>query len=108
MRIRRRITFRRYVEDEAWARQRGRCAACGKPLVYYNRGWGGRGAYQPHHLRPRVYGGDDSVDNCVLLCIGVEDCHLHVGHGGNFRNYIVLHEEDLTYMYVGRQSGDTT
>ncbi len=63
-----RTAFSRRVEDEAWERQAGLCAGCGRSLVYYNRGQGGSGAYWPVELRPGVYGGGRSVENCVLLC----------------------------------------
>lgn len=93
--------FSRYVEDRAWERQGGLCARCGKPLVYYNRGQGGSGAYAPHHLRARVYGGPDSVRNCVLLCTIGENCHLHTGHGGDLSRRVVLQDGDLPFLYAG-------
>jgi 5-methylcytosine-specific restriction endonuclease McrA len=90
------------VVEAAWARQGGRCAACGKKLSWDNRGeddaWG---AWEAHHKKPLVYGGSDMLRNCALLCMNVDNCHLYVGHDGDYHNYKVLYDTDLDYLYDG-------
>lgn len=51
-----------------WLEQEGKCPVCGQPLTL-ETGW------QIHHLRWRVYGGTDHVDNRVLLH---SNCHRQV------------------------------
>lgn len=36
---------------------------------------------QPKHIKPNL---TLSWDNLIVLC---KDCHLHLGHGNNFKNY---------------------
>jgi retron-type reverse transcriptase len=43
-----------------WLEQNGRCPVCGQPLTL-EEGW------QVHHLLWRAHGGDDTIDNRVLL-----------------------------------------
>jgi len=51
------------------------CAACGSPLEV-----------QAHHIDPhprlRLNPG-----NLIALCMGLRECHLKIGHGGNFRTF---------------------
>ncbi len=51
-----------------WLQQHGKCPICGQALVL-EEGW------HLHHLHWRVYGGDDQVDNLVLLH---PNCHRQV------------------------------
>jgi hypothetical protein len=68
---------------EAWKRQGGKCAKCCKELIEYNRDVGEIGAWHAHHRKPEGDGGDDSLGNCVILCINEpENCHFNFGHGG--------------------------
>ena len=55
-----------------WLEQRGRCPVCDQPLTL-EAGW------QIHHLLWRTHGGDDDVDNLVLLH---PNCHRQVHSEG--------------------------
>jgi hypothetical protein len=97
--------FSRHVEDQAWERQGGMCAGCGKPLVYYNRGQGGRGAYWPVRMKPDVYAGPSSADNCVLLCTRCQETRF--GGDGESRRRAILDRKELPFLQAGmRQALD--
>jgi hypothetical protein len=67
----------------AWRRQGGRCARCGRWLIWSHRDRdSGTGAWQSHHRIPEDQGGRTTLANCVLFCSGVGNCHFNVGHGG--------------------------
>lgn len=51
---------------------------------------------------PISYRGTDHLSNCVLLCINKPYCHQYLGHDGNYSNRVVLCDEDLSYLYIGR------
>jgi RNA-directed DNA polymerase len=55
-----------------WLEQNGRCLVCAEPLTLA-AGW------QVHHLRWRVHGGEDRIDNLVLLH---PNCHRQVHSEG--------------------------
>jgi len=92
------MTFSADTVKKAWDRQGGRCAVCNKKLVWSNRTKGKRGSWQPHHRKPRKDGGTDTLGNCVLLCT---NCHLKVGHGGNFQLRRQLSDKAYDRMYEG-------
>jgi len=54
------------------------CSACG-----------GKRHLQVHHIRPFHLDPKDELDseNLITLCMGRDECHLEIGHGGNFANY---------------------
>ncbi|MCH8910298.1 MAG: HNH endonuclease [Chloroflexi bacterium] len=83
--------------DKADCRQDGRCAACGADLRRVSE-------TNAHHRRPKVpWGGSDSLRNCVLLCRSGPNCHLNVGHDGDWNSYAPLNDKrDLPYLYAGR------
>lgn len=94
------MAFSAVVIRKAWDRQDGLCAACGKTLVFENYEKGNRGAWHAHHREPS---GGDSLGNCAILCVNPpENCHLLVGHVGNFRQSAMLYDYDLPYLYAGR------
>ncbi len=93
-----RTDFSRHVEDQAWERQGGLCAGCGKPLVYYNRGQGGRGAYWPVRMKPDVYAGSSSADNCVLLCTECQEARFGGDGNGKPRRRAILDRRDLPFL----------
>ena len=93
------MAFSVEVRERAWYRQGGLCAACGKELVFENCERGYRGAWHPHHRDPE---GTDTLRNFVILCINPPNCHLNIGHDGNWRTSVVLYDSDLTYLYAGR------
>ena len=55
-----------------WVEQDGKCLVCGQPLTL-EAGW------HMHHLLWRAHGGDDHVDNLVLLH---PNCHRQVHSEG--------------------------
>lgn len=55
-----------------WLEQEGKCLVCGQALTL-TEGW------QVHHLRWRAHGGDDTIDNLVLLH---PNCHRQVHSEG--------------------------
>lgn len=46
-------------------------------------------ALQVHHVVPFQVSPSKELDydNLITLCMGQNDCHLHIGHGGSFRYY---------------------
>lgn len=57
--------FSASVQDAALARSGGQCEECGGQLK--------PGQYEFDHKKPRGLGGDDTLENCVVLC---RACHL--------------------------------
>ncbi len=93
-------SFPRSVVQRAWDRQKGLCAGCGKTLVRGNQDKGQWGAWHAHHRKPRDYGGSALLRNCVLLCINEpENCHLNIGHEGNYGNYAQPSDTELPSLY---------
>jgi len=54
------------------------CEACGstKRLQVHHR--------QPFHLHPEL---ELKEDNLIVLCMDVNECHLHIGHSSDFHAY---------------------
>jgi 5-methylcytosine-specific restriction enzyme A len=54
------------------------CAACGgnKRLNVHH--------CKPFHLDPSL---ELDPDNLITLCMDTKECHLHIGHGGSFKQY---------------------
>ena len=42
-----------------------------------------------HHLEPVSYAPERAADPTNLICLCAKRCHLTVGHGGNYKDYIV-------------------
>jgi hypothetical protein len=73
------MPFTEDIVRDAWDRAGGRCecargehshnSRCGKRLAWENRGqeynWG---AWQAHHVIGIARGGEDTLDNCEVLC----------------------------------------
>jgi len=95
------MAFSSEVIEQAWYRQGELCAGCGKRLAGENRYKGEWGAWHPHHKKPLAWGGSDLLRNCAILCINPPNCHLNLGHDGDFRNYVQLYDSDLPYLYAG-------
>ena len=91
------------IAKAAWRRQGGRCAGCGRWLIWPYRGRdSGTGAWQSHHRIPEDQGGSDSLANCVLFCSGVANCHFNIGHGGiGWRHYAPLDDSVLLFLIDG-------
>ncbi len=54
------------------------CAACG-----------GKERLNVHHCMPFHLDPSKELDttNLITLCMGEKECHLHIGHGGSFKQY---------------------
>lgn len=54
------------------------CAACG-----------GKDRLNVHHCMPFHLDPSKELDptNLITLCMGEKECHLHIGHGGSFKQY---------------------
>jgi hypothetical protein len=85
----------------AWRRQGGRCARCGRWLIWpYRDRDSGTGAWQSHRRIPEDQGGGATLGNCVLFCSGVGNCHFNVGHGGiAWSHYAPLDESVLLFLF---------
>lgn len=73
-----------------YERDQHKCAVCGR--------WVEDGV-KPHHVIYKSHGGDDSLDNIVLLC---NECHYQVHHGlhsaetkDKIRRYLTRMGEDI-------------
>jgi len=98
------MAFGQQTIDDAWNRQGGYCAYCGKNLVKDNRDKGEFGAWHPHHRKPISKRGTDTLANCVIFCINEpENCHFRVGHKSNWANYAPLSDSDLPHLYEGQR-----
>jgi len=55
------------------------CSACGatRRLQVHHR--------QPFHLHPEL---ELDPTNLIGLCMSTKECHLRLGHGGNFKGYV--------------------
>lgn len=92
------------VVSRAWERQGGLCAYCGKKLARESRDKGSRGAWHAHHRKARVEEGTDYLHNCVLFCINEpENCHLNIGHDGDYDRNPIINDSELKYLYAGKE-----
>ena len=90
------MSFSESFIERAWERQGGRCAGCGISLRLCR--------WDAHHRKAVQFGGSDTLRNCVLLCEGTyNDCHLQLGHDGDWRENTVLYDEDLPFLYAGEE-----
>jgi hypothetical protein len=93
------------VVKAAWRRQRGRCARCGRWLIWAHRDRDDiGGAWQPHHMDLVDGQGGDALANCVILCAGNANCHFYTGHGGiGWSQYAALDDSELLFL-IDRQA----
>ncbi len=83
--------------ETALQRQNGRCGICGEKVRKTGR------RYNAHHMTSAMYGGSNSVDNCVILCDEDEEggrgggCHLWA-HGNSFRREFELNRSEYIYF----------
>lgn len=61
-----------------WLEQNPRCAACGSGSILQVH------HVEPFHLHPKL---ELDPSNLITLCEGRYECHLHIGHSGNFKGY---------------------
>lgn len=74
------------TKAQAYHRQNKRCAMCGKKID---------ATYEAHHILKVADGGQDTLDNCAILC---GECHTYGAHGGNFRQSFSLDRSELPYL----------
>lgn len=94
------------VVRAAWDRQGGRCAKCGRWLIWTQRGRESiTGAWQPHLKDPRDTDKRNAPANCIIFCSGMADCHFKVGHGGvNLSHYAPLDDSMLLFFHAGEEA----
>lgn len=74
--------------ESRYYKQGGRCALCGKEIVYNNYQKGERGAWQLHHIDGKPE--NDSLGNLAGVCINEpQNCHLYIAHGGDNKTGIL-------------------
>ena len=93
--------FPEQVVRAAWRRQGGRCASCGRWLIWSHRGRdSGIGAWQSHHRIPEDQGGISACANCMIFCSGAANCHFNTGHGGiGWTHYAPLDDSVLLFLF---------
>lgn len=57
--------FKKPVKVAAWKRANGHCEKCTAKLY--------PGKYEYHHDKECTFGGDNSLENCVVLCVPCHD-----------------------------------
>ena len=104
------MEFADAVVRAAWDRQGGRCAKCGRWLIWAQRGRESvTGAWQPHHKDPGDQEKRDALANCIIFCSGIADCHFKEGHGGiNWSHYASLDDSMLLFLHAGEEEAERT
>jgi len=104
------MEFANGVVKAAWDRQGGRCAKCGRWLIWAQRGRESvTGAWQPHHKDPRDQDNPDALANCIIFCSGIADCHFNGGHGGiRWSHHASLDDSTLLFLHAGEEAVDKT
>jgi hypothetical protein len=95
--------FPEQVVRAAWNRQGGRCAGCGRWLIWSHRGRdGGIGAWRSQYRIPKDQGGTPTLANCVILCPGVANRRAASDPGGEPKDSCVqLGSSMLLYLHDG-------
>ena len=98
------------VVKAAWDRQGGRCAKCGRWLIWAQRGRESMtGAWQPHHKNPEDRDKRNALANCIIFCSGMADCHFKEGHGGvNWAHHASLDDSRLLFLHAGEEEIEKT
>src|SRR5512136_1737892 len=98
------------VVKAAWDRQGGRCAKCGRWLIWAQRGGESMtGAWQPHHKSPRDQEKRNTPADCIILCSGIAYCHFKEGHGGvNHSHHSSLDDSMLLFFHAGDPDAERT
>ena len=80
-----------------WLREHPRCAACAtveKIEVHH---------VQPFHVHPEL---ELDPANFITLCEAARECHLHVGHLGNWKLWNPLVRQQARTMLAATTGGD--
>lgn len=92
----RNFEFSKQTKDDAFNRQSGRCAICGQDLDRTGN------PYQAHHIVSALYDGDDSLNNCAILCMertdGGDGCHIYA-HGDSYNRSFQLNRSEYRYFH---------
>lgn len=98
------------VVRAAWDRQGGRCAKCGRWLIWAQRGRESMtGAWQPHHKNPGDQEKRNVMANCIIFCSGIADCHFKLGHAGvAWTHYAPLDDSNLLFLHAGEEEAEKT
>lgn len=75
-----------------------RCSACGESVrlqVHH---------IQPYHLYPSL---ELDPSNLIVLCMGPRECHLTIGHGGDFKAWNPGVEADAAEVFLRSEQYDT-
>lgn len=71
------------IEEARFDHQDGRCALCGKEIVFENCDEGDRGSWHAHHIDGDFE--NNSLRNCTCVCINKpQKCHLYIAHDGSY------------------------
>lgn len=99
------MEFTNAVVRAAWDRQGGRCAKCGRWLVWAQRGRdSATGAWEPHNMNRAGHEGSSGLADCVVLCAGIADCHFNEGHGGiDWSHHACLNDSTLLFLCAGEE-----
>ncbi|MFL9920380.1 HNH endonuclease [Paraburkholderia fungorum] len=99
--------FTETVMRKVYVRQKGRCALCGENLQWLMENTAMH-SVQYHHVLPRMLDGEDSEDNCVVLCSDTDPvkgdsskdgCHYRVHADGRYRSGVVAGPEMYIYSH---------
>lgn len=99
--------FAEKIMATVYVRQKGRCALCGECLQWLLENTAMH-SFQYHHVRPRMLGGDNSEDNCVLLCTDTDPvkgdsskdgCHYRVHADGQYTTGVVAGPEMFAFSH---------
>jgi len=71
--------FTKKIKDQAWEKSEEQCEFCGDGIT--------RQTCQFHHRNPKFKGGQDNLDNCIVLC---PDCH------SSTLGYMIFHGRDAS------------
>ena len=73
------------IEAIRFNRQQGKCAVCGKQLVWSNYEVGKRGSWDAHHIDGDPQ--NNVLSNCACVC---SSCHFYECHSEDWKNGALL------------------
>lgn len=85
------------LEIVFYTRQKEKCAGCGKKLIWENRDKGDTGAWHAHHMDKNE--DNNKSTNIACLCINPPNCHLEIGHSGDFESGELATTDDLPWFH---------
>ncbi|MDR3100266.1 MAG: HNH endonuclease [Paraburkholderia sp.] len=99
--------FSEEIMRKVYVRQKGRCALCGRSLDWLLKNTAMH-SFQYHHVMPRMTGGKDAEDNCVVLCTDIDPvkgdsskdgCHYRAHADGKYRSGVVAGPEMFAFSH---------